>query len=847
MVFLVKHHPWNHLSETELEFRSGFRTTRGAKPPLRIGREMQLNTLIVLAIAMVALFGVLAGSHKHDDIQTSEAILRELRGVQINCALLQRDRFRGRAEMVRDLRAVGITREALQKDLTVLQHLFERAPHDNAENLSRLFKQLKESVERTNLEISASATHIALLQDSLSSFVRSVATLPWTASDRLKLSTLVLQFSAKPSASLASQIDQYLTRLSPSENLDSRQVFRTGRIVLSVLPRLAVSASRIASFDAIAKATELEQEYLKSYSLIGANVQRTRVICAWVCLCLGLIGFVLAHRCRTQTNRLTRRLELEAAASEIEACFGSDRATKASVNSSTEAALRVIQRVFNADQCALAVVSARNKRGDSECFVANTRMPVSNAALIDLAASLIDPEEPAFRVVSAQQVLQAGIPGVCQILGCKVYDEQIAVCCLVYEEHRQLPVADELQILSRVTVSVCNHLDLQRMRSESENVARRLEHAERLRSVGTIASGIAHEFNNILAAILGYAEMAQSLLRRPSKPRSYISQIILAGNRARLMIEQILSLSRERKRSTRPFDVSDVVLDLVPLLRVTLGAEFQLEVKIREWQTVIEGSPTDIHRILLNLCKNSSEAFSNGGRIEIALSTAHFHQAKTLAQGILTPGRYVVLSISDDGQGIEAAVLPHIFKPFFTTRSHAGGTGLGLAAVLRDVDALGGRLNVTSTIGQGTRFDIYLPASDKESVTVDSSLNPFHGAPGNGEVVAVVAGRAATLEAYEDKIAALGYAPMGFRSVESLAGWISCGNAPDLVIVDESVAGRLPMEVKRPAPKSVPVIIVGRSDCPVPLTCDDRAFVLWLGERVSYSKLAYAISAMVRA
>ncbi|OWK19008.1 hypothetical protein AJ88_47005 [Mesorhizobium amorphae CCBAU 01583] len=177
---------------------------------------------------------------------------------------------------------------------------------------------------------------------------------------------------------------------------------------------------------------------------------------------------------------------------------------------------------------------------------------------------------------------------------------------------------------------------MQHIQTERNLLESRLEHAERLRAVGTIASGVAHEFNNILGAIMGYAEIARSLVRRPSRTRGHIDQIILAGNRAKLIIEQILLLSRNRQCVTMPFDVSEIVMDLAPLLRVTVRADVQLNFKINEWQTVIEGSPSEIQQILMNLCKNASEALLNEGRVEVSVSRAHICRTRPLAQGTLT-------------------------------------------------------------------------------------------------------------------------------------------------------------------------------------------------------------------
>lgn len=310
-----------------------------------------------------------------------------------------------------------------------------------------------------------------------------------------------------------------------------------------------------------------------------------------------------------------------------------------------------------------------------------------------------------------------------------------------------------------------------------------LDHAERLQAMGALAGGIAHEFNNILGAILGYAEMAHAASGQSVAVQRHIEHIIDASHHARLVIEQVLAMSRKQERLIHPIDLGVVVEEGRPLLRIAISESAALNVRRQNEASVIDGNPIEIQQILLNLCKNAADALGGRpGQIDIDVAQTTLEQAKVLHTGEVPAGQYVTLSVCDNGSGISDDVLPHIFEVFFTTKRKAGGTGLGLAAVLDRVNALGGFIDVTSRQNQGTRFDIYLPRSREEAVDL-SIFYPSKKAPlGKGEVIAILETDRTVLETYEDKVAALGYAPLGFQSFEAFKTWMA-NNQPDLIMV----------------------------------------------------------------
>ncbi|BCH62570.1 hypothetical protein RvVAR0630_pl07120 (plasmid) [Agrobacterium vitis] len=226
---------------------------------------------------------------------------------------------------------------------------------------------------------------------------------------------------------------------------------------------------------------------------------------------------------------------------------------------------------------------------------------------------------------------------------------------------------------------------------------------------GALAGGIAHEFNNVLTAIMGYAEMAADALHPGTSPRAYVDHIQGAGARAKLVIDQMLAFSREDTDARTVFDVVAATAEIVPDLGVLVSPSVSVRPKLPDRSLRIHGSRIELQQVVTNLCKNAGEAILDGGDVTLGVSAIDLKAPRVLTHGWLEAGRYVRVSVSDTGTGIAAEDLDRIFDPFFTTRSGEGGTGLGLAMVLQTVQAMEGSLNVRSTIGSGTRFELFFP------------------------------------------------------------------------------------------------------------------------------------------
>jgi signal transduction histidine kinase len=237
--------------------------------------------------------------------------------------------------------------------------------------------------------------------------------------------------------------------------------------------------------------------------------------------------------------------------------------------------------------------------------------------------------------------------------------------------------------------------------------------AHKMESIGTLASGIAHDFNNILTTIVGYTKMSMKdigLLSRGEQDIDVVlgelEEIRGAANRARDLVNHILAFSRYPEKEHAPIDVTDAVRDALKVLRPTLPSNVVISEDLPEPYTIM-GDPTGIYQVLTNLCNNAAHAMGRaGGRIEVGLQRVVVDEAMGLD---MPQGPCVRLRVRDNGPGMTERVAARIFDPYFTTKWKSQGTGLGLSIVHGIIKGHGGAIACSTTTGEGTTFDIYLP------------------------------------------------------------------------------------------------------------------------------------------
>jgi PAS domain S-box-containing protein len=245
---------------------------------------------------------------------------------------------------------------------------------------------------------------------------------------------------------------------------------------------------------------------------------------------------------------------------------------------------------------------------------------------------------------------------------------------------------------------------------ERELLQRQLQQSQKLEAIGTMAGGIAHDFNNILTGILGFTELVRSEIPENSEIYENLTEVVKAGRRARDLVRQILSFSRRAETEKSLISLASIVKEGLKLIRSVTPAHISIKQNLTVSPTrAILADPTQMHQVVLNLCINAADAMPDGGVLEVSLEEVQLEADSRQKQTQLPSGCYLKLTVRDNGSGIPAEVQEHIFEPYFTTKQVGKGTGMGLAVVHGVVQEHGGSIAVSSTPGNGTTFEIFLP------------------------------------------------------------------------------------------------------------------------------------------
>ena len=330
----------------------------------------------------------------------------------------------------------------------------------------------------------------------------------------------------------------------------------------------------------------------------------------------------------------------------------------------------------------------------------------------------------------------------------------------------------------------------QRKQAEEElhKMEQELRRAQRLEAMGTLAGGIAHDFNNILGAILGYGEMAMRNARSGTRLHRDLDSIMAAGERGRSLVDRILAFSRSGVGERMPVHVEEVVREALDQLAAKLPENVTIAPRLHAGRAAMLGDSTQVHQVVMNLANNAVQAMPHGGVLRVRLETVRLDASRSATVGVVAPGEYIVLRVSDSGTGIAPDIFERMFDPFFTTKEVGVGSGLGLSLVHGIVANVGGAIDVATELARGSTFTVYLPRSgDAPAKSVDEN-RPLPR--GEGERVLVVDDEESLVRLATETLERLGYTPVGFTSsAAALAAFRADPARFDAVLTDERMPG----------------------------------------------------------
>jgi two-component system cell cycle sensor histidine kinase/response regulator CckA len=273
----------------------------------------------------------------------------------------------------------------------------------------------------------------------------------------------------------------------------------------------------------------------------------------------------------------------------------------------------------------------------------------------------------------------------------------------------EFPIDDSAAPIRDVNGKVAGAVLVFRDITERCRLEEHLRHAQKMEAIGRLAGGIAHDFNNIMTVITGYSDLLLNQPQSSEVTQEFLRQITIAGRRAATLTQQILAFSRKQMLVPCVLSLNTIVRDMGGIVRRLIGEEIEFITDLAADLGSVKTDPAQMGQVILNLAVNARDAMPQGGKLVVSTANAEFNERSANSHDDLKPGRYAMLSVTDTGCGMSEEVLAHVFEPFFTTKDAGKGTGLGLASVYGIVKQSGGHIEVSSKVGVGTTFRVYLP------------------------------------------------------------------------------------------------------------------------------------------
>jgi PAS domain S-box-containing protein len=324
----------------------------------------------------------------------------------------------------------------------------------------------------------------------------------------------------------------------------------------------------------------------------------------------------------------------------------------------------------------------------------------------------------------------------------------------------------------------------ERRRTEMEkgHLEAQLRQAQKMEAIGQLAGGVAHDFNNILTAVIGYGNLLQAKMSQDDPLRPYVEQILASSGKAVNLTQSLLAFGRKQIIELKPCKISTLIKNVEKLLTRLLTEDIELLTFVNGGDPTIMADPTQIDQILINLATNARDAMPNGGHLKIEVKLAEINRAFVSAHGYGEIGKYALLSVSDTGVGMDTKTREKIFDPFFTTKEVGKGTGLGLSIVYGIVKQHNGYINVDSEPGRGTTFHLYFPVVKmKEEETKTNTIS----VKGGSETILIGEDNVTVRQLAKEVLEQFGYTVIEARDGEdAISKFDEFSKTVDLVILD---------------------------------------------------------------
>jgi len=394
-----------------------------------------------------------------------------------------------------------------------------------------------------------------------------------------------------------------------------------------------------------------------------------------------------------------------------------------------------------------------------------------------------------------------------------VVDERREGTFNLYADHIGFFDAEEVRLLHDLAGDISFAMTLSERERQRQLLEQQLAQAQKLQAIGTLAGGVAHDFGNVLGAVAGNAHLARSELPETHPAVAYLSEIDRAAQRARHLVQRILTFGRPHEHTLQPILLTPVLEEVIRLLRSTLPSHVELKFHSTADLPAVRADESQIHQVALNLVTNACHALKDRhGRIDVELTSCRVDSTLSERHRDLSPGSYVRLSVTDNGIGMTDETLQRMYEPFYTTKPPGEGTGLGLPVVYGIVRGHGGAIVVETAVNRGSTFQVYLPACAEQPKKTRESSRADQVTSGNGERILYIDDDDALVRLTVHCLEKMGYRVSGYTDpAEAMQAFAAAPDGFDMVITDTNMPHMTGLDVARK-------ILQTRPDIPLVLT-----------------------------